>query len=185
MRITIGLDDVEVRRGINRLQIAGDDLTPAMRAIANHIQRGVERRFQKGVGPSGTAWADLSDVTKERRKKAGRVPIKKLVRSGKLRDSFHSDFDARSAVVGTGVAYAATHQFGAARGEFGVFSVVAQTVRGRRRQVRRGKRGDRTQGRPIPWGDIPARPFFGFDDADRTTVLDDINRHLVRAFRGR
>ena len=147
----------------------------------------MRRRFSHEVGPDGKAWDDLSDVTKKRRKKAGRVPIKKLVASGELLGSIHSDFDASSAVVGTGIAYASTHQYGAKRGEFGSFSVVAQTIRGRRRQIKRGKAAKigaatRTKGRPIPWGDIPARPFLGFDDKDRTTVLDEIRRHLERTF---
>ncbi len=195
MRITIDVNDEEVRRGLTRLRVVADDMTPAMRVIAEHLEAGVERRFRTKTGPGGQLWDDLSDVTKARRKKKGRVPIQKLVSSGKLRDSFHADYDSNRAVVGTGVEYASTHQYGAERGEFGSFSVVAQTVQGRRRQVRRGESAKlagtlgtepaRTQGRPIPWGDIPARPFLGFDDKDRSNVSDVIMDHLERSFRQR
>lgn len=205
MRFTIDVNDEQVRRGLTRLRIVSEDMTPAMRRIANHLQAGVERRFRRKTGPAGQPWQDLSDVTKARRKKKGRVPIQKLVSSGKLLRSFHADYDSNRAVVGTGVEYASTHQYGAERGEFGSFSVVARTVRGRAGQRRRGKEikranlagtlgiesfdggsigaPPRTKGRPIPWGDIPARPFLGFDDKDSANVLDVITDHLERSFR--
>lgn len=179
------------------MRIVSEDYTPVMRRIANHLKRGVRNRFRMATGPDGQSWDDLSDVTKKRRQKKGRVPIKKLVSSGKLLRSFHAFSDSRRARVGTGVEYASTHQYGAEQGEFGSFSVVAQTVGGLRRQLRRHRQlrlagtlgitgglvPNRTKGRPIPWGDIPPRPFLGFDDADRSTVLDEINRHLERSFR--
>ena len=187
MRITIDVNDDEVRRGLTRLRIVSEDMTPAMRRIANHLQEGVERRFRTKTGPDGQPWADLSDVTKDRRKKQGRVPISVLISRGTLLRSFTANYDSRRAVVGTGVEYASTHQYGAERGEFGSFSVVARTVRGRARQTRRGAailagEASRTRGRPIPWGDIPARPFLGFDAKDRQTVLDTVMDHLERSF---
>lgn len=47
--------------------------------------------------------------------------------------------------------YAGTHQFGAAKGSFGTTE----------------------SGRPIPWGDIPERPFLGLliDDAAEVELL--------------
>ena len=59
-------------------------------------------------------------------------------------------------IAGTNKVYAATHQFGAERGEFGA---------------------DR-RGRPIPWGDIPARPFLGVGDEQRGIILEALNDHV-------
>jgi len=44
--------------------------------------------------------------------------------------------------------YAAVHQFGAAQGAF----------------------GNTSRGSPIPWGDIPARPYLGLSDDDRQEI---------------
>jgi len=58
--------------------------------------------------------------------------------------------------VGSVLEYAAVQQFGAKKGAFG--------------RTRRGA--------PIPWGDIPPRPFLGLSDADRRSILDLIAEHL-------
>ena len=50
--------------------------------------------------------------------------------------------------VGSTRIYAGAHQFGA----------------------RRGACGTNKKGAPIPWGDIPARPFLGVSDADKKTI---------------
>jgi phage gpG-like protein len=73
--------------------------------------------------------------------------------------------DADSVEVGTNVIYAGTHQFGARQGAFG--------------RTRRGG--------PIPWGDIPARPFLptdGLPEEQRREVLDLIREHFARAVGG-
>lgn len=36
---------------------------------------------------------------------------------------------------------------------------------------------------PHLWGDIPARPFFGFSDDDRRSILEIAQDHLAGAFR--
>ncbi len=55
--------------------------------------------------------------------------------------------------IGSPSIYAGTHQFGAAKGAFGSTS----------------------KGAPIPWGDIPARPFLGLSDADEADIRDLID----------
>ena len=59
--------------------------------------------------------------------------------------------------VGSSLEYAAVQQFGARRGEFG--------------RTRRGA--------PIPWGDIPARPFLGVSRVDRVEILDILAGYLA------
>ena len=56
---------------------------------------------------------------------------------------------------------AGTHQFGASKGAFGTTS----------------------RGSPIPWGDIPARPFFGLSSEDEWGVLEILTDHLIDAIR--
>ncbi len=186
MKIRISINDGDVRRSLRRLREAADDMGPAMKEVAGLLETSTTNRFSTKQAPDGSAWARLATATQRRRLKKGRRRNDKLVFSGRLKRSITSDYDRRSAVVGTDVPYASTHQEGAQRGEFGSFSLVSRTARGRSRQRRRGAAvlagtAARTQGRPIPWGDIPARPFLGFSADDRNEISDIIRRHLQRA----
>jgi phage gpG-like protein len=58
--------------------------------------------------------------------------------------------------VGSSLEYAAVQQFGARQGQLG--------------RTRRGA--------PIPWGDIPPRPFLGLSAADRQEILGILAEHL-------
>lgn len=164
MRAKVEFQDQEVRRALNRLIELGGDLTPAMKAAAGHLEAGVEDAFDRQRSPAdGAAWADLSDVTKARREKRDKWPGKILQVTGDLAGSISSGHDARSAVAGTNLVYAPTQQFGAERGEF----------------------GSTKRGAPIPWGDIPARPFLGASEETRGEIRKSINRLIRAAWRGR
>ena len=85
----------------------------------------------------------------------------KLQRSGTLLRSLVTDYGRDFALVGTNLVYAATQQYGAKKGAFGS---VKTSLPNRSFDV------------PIPWGDIPARPFLGVSsEAERnikSAVLD-------------
>lgn len=51
--------------------------------------------------------------------------------------------------MGSNLIYAAVQQFGAGKGQF----------------------GNMANGSPIPWGNIPARPFLGISPEDETNIL--------------
>jgi phage virion morphogenesis protein len=73
-----------------------------------------------------------------------------------LRRDFSYRARGDSLVMGTNVRYARTHQEGAARGAFRSSS----------------------SGMPLPWGDIPARPFMGFSDDDRANIRQILEDHI-------
>ena len=151
--IEIEVQDQDVRDALNRLISQGvGDLSPVMRRIAGAMESGVEDAFQSERSPAGVPWSDLSDVTTQRRKSQQR--IKKLQVTGDLAGSIHSRHDARSASAGTNLVYAATHQFGAAKGAFG-----------------RGTYKTRKGSFPIPWGNIPARPFLGLSAETQGDII--------------
>ena len=64
--------------------------------------------------------------------------------------------------LSTNVEYAVVQQFGAKQGAFG-----------------RDKRNH-----PLPWGDIPARPFLGFSDRDKADILAILSEYLDNAAKG-
>lgn len=114
----------------------GENPEPAYRSMGEDIADHIAQNFENQSGPWGDAWDRLSPVTLS---KPGRGQNAEILRdTGRLRNSIQVAADSSGLTVGTNVIYAAVHQFGAKKGAFGRTS----------------------RGAPIPWGDIPARPFF-------------------------
>ena len=162
LRIT--LDAAEAQAALDRLAAAGHDLTRPMREIGEALLSSARERFRGEVAPDGTPWAPLTAATR-RRKPRNQDRI--LTRDGYLRGGLTYRAGRDSVEVGSPSIYAGTHQFGAPRGAYGT--------------TRRGG--------PIPWGDIPARPFLA-DAAgalapdDEAAIRDILRDHLTRALAG-
>ena len=181
MHIDITLDDRAVRAALNRLLQASADLTPAMRKLAGHLQDSAETTLASQTAPDGTPWKALTKVTQQQRKQAGygaKQPI--LERSGDLFNSIVSDYGPDYALAGTNIPYATTHQFGARKGMLAVLSVIA-----RKRKDGTVKRLKKPYTLPVPWGDIPARPFLGVSHEDKQTILTTLNDFIGRQWAGR
>ena len=158
--IEITIDDAEVLAALNRLVAAGGDLTPAMRDIGEHLLNTTRERFSEEKAPDGTPWAPLSETTKKRkRRNAGKI----LTRDGFLRGNLAYRESANSVVVGSPSIYRGTHQFGAEQGSFGSTS----------------------GGSPIPFGDIPARPFLGVSNDDADAITRIIRDFIAEGLAGR
>jgi len=154
----IEVDDEQVLAKLARAVADADDLTPLMGEIEGILVDATERAFEEQKDPSnGAPWAALSPVTKARRRDPN-GPI--LKDAGNLVGSVGGNHDATSATVGVAEKYGITHQLGAAKGEYGKTS----------------------RGAPIPWGDIPARPFLGFNEDDRREILDVVSQYISGAF---
>ena len=149
--------NAEVLRRLRALQAAGADMRPAMREIAETLLAHVERNFAAERAPDGSPWPLKPATRKARNRKGYTGP--KLQRTRRLLDSVQARYDDESALVGTNLIYAATHQFGDEHG---------LTVRGATVRRRRG---------------IPARPFLGFGPGDREELLAIIRRRLEAAIR--
>jgi len=150
----------EVLRALNRLVRRVDDPAPAMERIAGVLEEATARAFATESDPeTGVAWDPLSEVTLALRpyRQGGAL----LQDAGTLRGSISTDYGQDFAQIGTNVPYAPTHQFGAQQGEFGTTS----------------------RGGPIPWGDIPARPFLGIGPEDERDILQIAAEHLAGAFK--
>ena len=152
--IKITLDDAAVLGAINRLLASGKDLTPLMRDIGEHLLNTTRKRFVDQEAPDGTPWAPLSENTKRGKR---RNVEKVLTESGILRGQLAYRANADRVEIGSPTVYAGTHQFGAETGAFGTTSSDT----------------------PIPWGDIPARPFLGLSDDDERKIAELVNDHLA------
>lgn len=107
-------------------------------AVAQHLRTEVDLCFREQRDPWGNAWEELTAVTLGRRR-GTRAQI--LSDTGVLRNSIAAMAEGKSATIGTADIRAGTHQFGAAQGAYGTMK----------------------NGSPIPWGDIPPRPFMPLD----------------------
>lgn len=131
---------------------------PLMRNISEILRFVADEAFRRGRSPAGVPWQPLSATTIHARARQGYGPRPILIRSGRLANSIVTRWDATKAMAGTNAIQAAVLQFGARKGAFG-----------------------RTQtGTPIPWGDIPARPFLGFSRDAREDILEAIRSHVMR-----
>jgi len=185
---SIVIDDREIRDALARLAGKAGDLTPAMRDIGEYLVDSTRRRFGEGRAPDGTPWAPNAPSTILRflHKKSGaydktgaRIGTKKgyYDRKGRLAargvalvnakrplvgearalsTQIHYRAGQASVEVGSSMEYSAVQQFGAQKGAF----------------------GSTKRGAPIPWGDIPARPFLGLSGSDKAAILDIISGYL-------
>ena len=137
--INIRVNNSEVIASLRQLSQRTDDLSPALEDVAMELTERIRQQFKKSESPYGDKWAPLSAVTQAKNKgrRSGGQP---LLDTGRLRNSISGvDLGPRSVTIrATNVEYAPTHQFGAKQGAFG-----------------RSKRNG-----PIPWGNVPARPYM-------------------------
>lgn len=182
MRITIndasGL--ANAMQAMAALRRRGERTLPLMQVIAQDLENSTKLRFKDGRDPNGVPWAPITLAAKLSRarrlaSKSGQTlrtmnvaklraflgPAQPLRDIGLLADSITSRATNDYAEVGTNVVYAKTHQFGARQGQYG-----------------RTKRGA-----PIPWGNVPARPFLGLSDADRQLIVERVESFILGAMR--
>ena len=153
LRIDVRAD--ETQKLLAELQRRTGNIQPAMEGIGQILVSNTQQRFVDQVDPDGLPWKELSAVTLSRRRKAG-SGAQILRDTGRLASSISYKVTGGTVELGTNVVYAGTHQYGAKKGSYG--------------RTRKGG--------PIPWGDIPARPFFGYNDQDQADVLELLQRYI-------
>lgn len=154
LRVTLSGDDRVLAR-LAAMRRAGANITPALRSIGESLVDSTRRRFGAQASPDGQRWAPLRPATLARKR---RNRDKVLTERGYLRRYIQYRVSPNAVEIGSTRIYSATHQFGASRGQFGTTKT----------------------GSPIPWGEIPARPFLGLSERDQdvvtTALLDFISR---------
>jgi len=175
VELQISIDDQRVRDLLKRIQARFKNLTPAMKLIGETVQASIQQNFEAGGRPQ--KWPDLSPQTKARRAKKNKWPGQILVVSGIMKQiTYQADRDRVTVTAGS--KYAATHHFGAKRGEFGK---VAQTIQSHVRNLRSGKKSkvrSHKRNAVLPWGDIPARPFMMVQKEDWAEIHNILSRFL-------
>ncbi|MBW1989070.1 MAG: phage virion morphogenesis protein [Deltaproteobacteria bacterium] len=136
---------------------------PLMEEIGRILEVSVRHNFAAGGRPR--RW-----VPSKRALREGNLT---LVDTGLLASSISSCARDGEVSVGTDVPYAAVHQFGARAGSLG-----RAVVRSRRRLANGRLAPGRRRVVPIPFGDIPARPFLVVLEEDKAAIVEAVNRFL-------
>lgn len=178
--ITIELSDSGVNAALARLQKTTEHLPTVLELIGEILVDSTKKRFATSTGPDGQRWAPNSEVTILRyigkykgafskktgrltKAGAGRVSGKKplIGETGDLSRQIYRKVDGNTLYIGSSMIYSAAQHFG----------------------MKRGYAGSTKLGSPIPWGDIPARPFLGLSDQDRRDILATISDYLGGSIR--
>ena len=129
------------------------DLSPIMAQIAEFLLDTTLARFQQGVAPDGSPWAPKSPSTiaayQARKQAISYRPLIGPTKSLSSATNFATASGQDWARISSRAIQSAVMQLGAKKGAFGANKA----------------------GRPIPWGDIPARPFLGTSAKDQAGLV--------------
>jgi phage virion morphogenesis protein len=154
---------VQFNAGASRKAIADairqlEDMTPVFTDIGEYMVEATRQRFAKGTAPDGTAWAPKREATLERYRRLGYGSLARpLIGPARaLSRQIQRVVSRDGVVIGSSLIYSGVQQQGAAKGAFGTDS----------------------RGRPVPWGNIPARVWLGIARDDEKAILDIVDEHL-------
>lgn len=147
---TVEIDDAAARARLSEMVDRMERPLDFYKEVGDYLKsEAIPRNFETETGPDGTPWASLRPLTVARREANGQTPIEILRASKRL----YSDINARPTddqlTIGSALPYAGVMQRGAKQGAFGRDS----------------------RNHPLPWGDIPARPFLGLSPDDELEII--------------
>ncbi|KXF92095.1 phage virion morphogenesis protein [Phaeobacter inhibens] len=152
------INEDELSPLILRLQAGLDDMTPVMQDLGELLLQSTQDRMLRGEQPNGAPFAPRSPVTlKHYAAKGFKFGSQPLNKSGEMRQQLAYEATADGISWGSNAIQSAVMQFGADKGAFGT----------------------NAQGKPIPWGNIPARPFLGVSAEDRTGIVEELEDWLM------
>lgn len=153
---SLELHDEELRAMVDRLETGLSDMSEVTNKIGEFLAESHQQRIEKSLGaPDGTAWAAKSPFTKSK-------DPRPLYDTGDMVRRIHHVYGPDFVSVSVSGVKVRTLHFGAAKGAFG------QT----------------TTGQPIPFGDIPARPFMGLSQTDQSNIADALTEWIERLAAG-
>lgn len=140
------------------MQLLGD-MTPVYDAIGDYLVEAHRKRFIEGKSPDGKVWAPKKQSTLDRYKRMGYGSrTRPLIGPGQALSRQIVKLVSRDGVVvGSNMIYSRVMQEGAQKGEFGSDS----------------------RGRPLPWGNIPARVWLGLSAENDRTIVEIVDEHLA------
>ncbi|PCH65804.1 MAG: phage virion morphogenesis protein [Rhodobacteraceae bacterium] len=159
---TIEFNNDQITPALGRVAAALGDMTPVMQDLAELWLSSTQDRMERGEQPDGTPFAPRSPTTLEQYAAQGFIFGAPLNLTGEMRQQLATESGSDFLRIGSNAIQSAVMQFGASQGAF----------------------GSTAKGGPIPWGDIPARPFLGISDEDETNMMAELAEWLETAASG-
>lgn len=158
------LKEDQITKALGRISVALSDTSSLMHDIGDLMAESTKDNFRQGQAPDGTPWAPKSPATLDayERRGDGRPARPLIGPTTTLSTTINYEVGTDSVAWGSNVIQAAVMHLGAPKGSLGTTS----------------------QGGSIPWGNIPARPYLGIGDQDRTDILEIIEDYLETAADG-
>lgn len=174
MYLDLKLDDSVILSKLQQVKQKVGKLKPVMAEIGDELLESTKQRFETSTGPDGEKWAPNQESTltkmlsktkgnykkkgglsaKGARRVAGKKPL--IGESKALSGTIRYRASSNQLELGSSLIYSRVQHYGAGKGAF----------------------GSTKRGTPIPWGDIPARPYLGFSDEDKSTILEILESYL-------
>lgn len=174
MSIEVKIVDDNVDEKLQAIIDVGESLRPLLKQIGEYLVLSTKERFKTATAPDGKPWEENSETALKNHLRKYKSSFKrgKLTKSGQKRADnkrllvgeskqlstlIFYEAERYAVAVGSPVEYSAVHQFGAKRGEFG--------------QTKHGV--------PLPFNNIPARPFLGLSAEDKKEILHLIDEYYT------
>jgi phage virion morphogenesis protein len=153
--ITIALDDDAVNAALLRASAAVGDISPLLADIGAYLVQSMQDRLKAGQTPDGKPFAPRAPATVARYDRQGERYGGVLWKSGSLHNQIFASVSGQELTIASPMAYAAMMHFGGSKERW-----------------------------PHLWGDIPARPFLGISEEDRSAILDEVAEWIGGAVAG-
>ncbi|MBX3654169.1 MAG: phage virion morphogenesis protein [Ramlibacter sp.] len=170
--LTFNLRTEAAQQGLQAVLDRAQDLRPVLEEIGQDMVESTHQRFVSTTGPDGDAWAPNSAATLANYQASFSDSLRKkdgtLNKRGQLKASSkkpltgntrkldltinYQVLDDKTVGVGSPEPYAAMQQYGGTKAAF-----------------------------PHLWGDIPARPYLGASDTDKSTIARLLRGYLSSA----
>ena len=179
--LQLSFDDSAIREGLAKIAENIGNLQPAFQDIGEHLLRSFDDRWTQGVSADGTPWEPLKPATIAAKKQN---KDKILVYRGNLKH-LHYQASSTGLEVGSGLVYAAIHQFG---------GTIHKGERHHDLHFKQGKDGTVSNRfvkkkasnfvQTVKIGahevTIPARPYLGLSADDKDEILKLLADHLLK-----
>lgn len=182
VRITV--NDEAVNRQIDAVSSIEGGKREILEPFGAYLVTATQRRFERETAPDGAKWPQLSPRTAAKRIKGRRRGFDNILRvSRRLEQSVAYRISGGELHVGSNVAYAAAHQLGAeievAERQQTIFQNYDAKTDTFDQKFRKKSRSNFARDVTVSAHTItiPARPYLGIDDADRTEL-----GHIVTDF---
>ncbi len=176
--ISIKIKDRSVQALLHRMAERTENMLPAMQDIGEALSEGTKQRFAESRDWEGKAWTANAPSTVTRYLSCSKGNYKK---NGTLSARGTKRAAAKKPLVGESKSLSTTINYHASRTEVSIGSPMEYAAT-QHFGARRGAFGSSQKG-PIPWGDIPARPFLPMtDDGTLPTAAARMVHEILTAY---